>query len=385
MFWEILAWVGMGVPLWLLLSYSQARWLESFVPRMAVWPAVSILIAARDEAAALPACLASLGALDYPDLEILFVNDRSADATGDVLESSRVPGLRVIHVSELPDGWMGKNHALWLAGREARGEYLLFSDADVVFAPDTLRHAVQACHDLRADHLVAAPHLIQRGFWEQVFVAHFVALFGMNYQPGWVWLPFPYPYVGIGAFNMVRATAYHACGGHRNLRMSVLDDTGLGKLLKRHGYRQRFISAAHHVRVHWTSGLSGIIGGLEKNVYGAFGYRLPLLLGAVSASLLTALTPFVLVATGRGRLALLLTLVITLCSAVYGRKFGAARWAGLACPLGALLIAWVMLRAAWLTERRGGVRWRETFYPLTELRAFRSAKTSEAGPRKHSS
>src|SRR5262249_30095434 len=131
----------------LRVAYGAVRlpWLKDFAPASdSECPRISILFAARDEEEKLPAALATLANLDYPNLEIIGVDDRSEDATGLILDESaaRQTWLKPLHIRELPKGWLGKPHALQKAYEAASGEWLLFTDADVRFQPDVLRRAV---------------------------------------------------------------------------------------------------------------------------------------------------------------------------------------------------------------------------------------------------
>jgi cellulose synthase/poly-beta-1,6-N-acetylglucosamine synthase-like glycosyltransferase len=126
-------------------------------------PRVSIVVAARNEAAMIESAVRSLLTIDYPDYELIVVDDRSEDATGEILERLKAEiGTRLVavHVRELPAGWLGKTHAMWRAAREATGEWILFSDADVVHAPQALRRAVHYAEQERAGHMVLFPTML---------------------------------------------------------------------------------------------------------------------------------------------------------------------------------------------------------------------------------
>ena len=131
-------------------------------------PTLSVLVPACNEASTLERAMQSLLAMDYPRLEIIAVNDRSTDGTGELLErlAAANPRLRVRHVTALPSGWLGKNHALHIASQEATGDWLLFTDADVVYTPDALLRAVSYARRVGADHLVVSPRIDTCDFWE---------------------------------------------------------------------------------------------------------------------------------------------------------------------------------------------------------------------------
>ncbi|MCE7874966.1 glycosyltransferase, partial [bacterium CPR1] len=142
-------------------------------------PGLSIVVAASNEEHTVQAAMSSLLALDYPDLQVIVVNDRSTDRTGDLLErlAARDGRLTVHHVRTLPPGWLGKTHALQQGAGLARHELILFTDADVHFSPDSLRRAVAALQAMDLDHLVVTPWIEARGLIEQVFVSYFNVMF----------------------------------------------------------------------------------------------------------------------------------------------------------------------------------------------------------------
>ena len=163
-----------GFLFWLLLGADRFRGVRKVPvvrdveePVPTAYPSLSVVVPARDEERAAGESVRSMVAQEYPGpLEVVTVDDRSADRTGEILESLRAetPGLlRVLRVKELPEGWLGKNHALFLGAAEARGDWLLFTDADVVFAPDCFRKAVSYAVGNGLDHLALAPELFSRG------------------------------------------------------------------------------------------------------------------------------------------------------------------------------------------------------------------------------
>src|SRR5690606_31145145 len=148
----------------------------------------------------------------YPDFEIVAVDDRSTDATGAILDrlAAEDPRLRVVHIAELPPGWLGKNHALWLGARESTGQWLLFTDADVVLEPTALGRAVEFARTRGLDHLTVAPQLVLPSLAVQAFVGTFLTLFSLFARPWRCRDPRSRAHLGIGAFNLLRREAYWA-------------------------------------------------------------------------------------------------------------------------------------------------------------------------------
>jgi len=223
-------------------------------------PRVSIIVPARNEAEHIRETLVQLLALDYSNYEIIAVNDRSTDRTGEIMDevaenvllhdrgvmlhaeadrSVRHTRLQVIHIAELPSGWLGKTHAMWAAGLQATGEWLLFTDADVLFKPDALRRAMAYAESERADHVVLFPRMIMKRPGERMMIAFFQALFVFGHRPWKVADPKSQDHMGVGAFNLVRRSVYDAVGTYRALRMEVIDDMKLGKVIKNAGFVQR--------------------------------------------------------------------------------------------------------------------------------------------------
>src|SRR4030088_1001063 len=162
----------------LRVAYGAIRlpWIKDFAPASdADCPRISILFAARDDEEKLSVALATLMEIDYPGLEVIAVDDRSKDATGRILDefAAAHPRLRVVHVTQLPSGWLGKPHALQKAYEACTGDWLLFTDADVRFKPDVLRRAIALAKTSNLDHLTLMGDVEMVGFWETVLITFF--------------------------------------------------------------------------------------------------------------------------------------------------------------------------------------------------------------------
>lgn len=336
-------------------------------------PSIAVLFAARDEAEKLPHALATLLAQDYPDYEVVAVNDRSQDATPQILDNFARANhhLKVVHLSALPPGWLGKPHALWQAYQHARGDWFVFTDADVRFAPDLLRRAVALTQARGWDHLSLVIQIDLEGFWEKVTVNYFGLGFVFGAQPWQADNPKSRSYVGVGAFQLLRRSAYEAIGTHQRLAMEVVEDMKLGKLVKLGGFRSGVAFAGSMVRVRWYSGLRNLIRGVTKNLFAGCGYRLSWALGGITAAFLISILPFLglLFASGWPRaLAGAAALLAIALHAYLIWPTPVSPLYALTHPLGALFFCYMMLRSTVVTLWRGGVEWRDTFYPLEELR-----------------
>ena len=339
-------------------------------------PAISIVVAARNEARGIEAALRSLLGQDAPRLEVIVVDDRSGDATGAILDrvAAAEPRLRVVHVAELPPGWLGKNHALWLGAGAAAGELILFTDADVVMAPDTLRRAAAFMRQERLDHLPAAMHVDMPGWLLQAFGVTFGVLFSLFTRPWKAKDPKSMTHVGVGAFNLIRADAYRRIGTHRAIAMRPDDDLKLGKLVKLHGLRQDFVNATRHVRVEWYHSVPEAIHGLRKNGFAGVDYRLWLVLVTTVLQPLFFIWPFIAVfaTTGPTRILNLVTVAAILVVFAGGAREQRVRWwYGFAWPLCIALFLVCIWNATLYALIHRGIEWRGTHYSLDELKANR--------------
>ncbi|MHB8541484.1 MAG: glycosyltransferase family 2 protein, partial [Candidatus Acidiferrales bacterium] len=333
----------------------------------------SILFAARDEAAKLPAALASLLALDYPNYEVIAVDDRSADATPRILDefAQRDSKLRVIHITDLPQGWLGKPHALEMAYRESSGEWLVFTDADVQFAPDLLRRTLALAEQERADHLTLLAGLDLRGFWEPTTVGYLGVCFAVGVRPWQTSNPKSKVYMGVGAFQQIRRSTYEAIGTHRRLAMEVLDDMKLGKLVKQHGFRSSVAPSEKFLEIRWQEGIGNVIKGMTKNMFAGFDFSAARALGAVLGIFVISVLPFLGAVFARGPAQIAAGIgaaVAIVFEAQVMTQARASRWFGLTHALGALVVCYIIVRSMVVTLARGGVLWRGTFYALEELK-----------------
>lgn len=365
----------LAADLW--LGVTRMRALHDYRPVAADRaPTLSVVVAARNEQRWIEAALSSLLAQDYPQLEVVAVNDRSADATGAILDQMAAgdPRLKVVHVERLPSGWLGKNHALQLGAAAAGGELLLFTDADVVMAPSTLGRAVTALRRERLDQLSALPDVPLPDPWLEAFAG----VFGMNFlwflRPWKARDPHSKRYIGIGAFTLLRAAAYRAVGGHRPIAMRPDDDIKLGKLIKKSGYRQELLLGQKLLTVEWYASFQEMVDGLMKNAYAGLDYRLWLALLVTAGQLGLFVWPYLALCLTSGPtwwLNLAAALLVSTALAAGARSRHGAWRAALAAPVMALLTVFILWRAIGLTYYHGGIRWRDTHYPLAALKANR--------------
>jgi cellulose synthase/poly-beta-1,6-N-acetylglucosamine synthase-like glycosyltransferase len=339
-------------------------------------PALSVILAARDEERSVGESLPSMLAQVYSGMiEVLAVNDRSTDRTGEILEelATKHPDrLRVLDVESLPDGWLGKTHALYAGATQARGEWLLFTDADVIFTPSCTDKAVRYATTNGLDHLTLPPEIVCRSVLLRSFVAAFTLVFEMTQRPWRVGDPQTQEHVGVGAFNLIRKDAYEWSGTHRAIRMRPDDDMKLAKLLKRHGFRQGVACGVGLISVEWHQTLPDAVRGLSKSMFSGLDYRIGATVAGVLMLLLTSVLPVFGLFSRKttGTLCRLNILSTFLVYAYRARLFGddTPRWYAVLHPLGICVFIYAMLRSASTTLAGGGIEWRGTRYPLKDLK-----------------
>ncbi|HXZ12652.1 MAG TPA: glycosyltransferase [Candidatus Sulfotelmatobacter sp.] len=335
-------------------------------------PTVSILFTARDEAEKLPAALETFLALDYPRLEVVAVDDRSEDATPQILGAAqRDSRLKFVRVNELPAGWLGKPHGLQKAFENSSGEWLVFTDADVHFSRDLLRRSVALAQKERWDHLTLLSSVEMHSPGEKITMTFFAMGFLMGVRPWRVHDPRSKGYAGVGAFQMIRRSAYEVMGEHRRLAMEVVDDMKLGKLVKEAGIRSGVAKAWDRVRVRWHAGVGNIVRGTTKNFFAAAGYNLGLAIFQLGMLLLVCVLPWVALPFLRGWALVLDAIAVGMTIAMEAGvaiEVGISPVYALTEPVGALVFSWMLARSVIVTLWSGGITWRGTFYPLEDLR-----------------
>jgi glycosyltransferase involved in cell wall biosynthesis len=337
-------------------------------------PSVAIVVPARNEEESIEQALLRLEALDYDNYQIIAINDRSTDKTGEIMDRVAAASsgkLKVVHVRELPSGWMGKVHAMWSAARETSADWLLFTDADVMFRSDCLRRAIAYAETRRADHVVVLPQIIMQRFTEKMMIAFFQLLFVFGHRPWKVSDPKTKDHMGVGAFNMVRRSAYEAVGTFERLRMEVVDDMKLGKVVKEGGFSQHVVFGDDLIRIRWAHGARGVVNNLTKNFFAVMSFQTwRALLSCLGMAILNYL-PFigVLIAHGWARVpyAVALASMLFLYSGIW-KQAEIHPWYFFLHPVSTSLFIYTMLRSTFVTLHNDGVNWRGTHYALEELR-----------------
>jgi glycosyltransferase involved in cell wall biosynthesis len=330
----------------------------------------SVIVAARDEELRIEDAVLHLLAQRDVRLEVVVVDDRSTDRTEEILGrmTRHNDRVRTQRVHELPDGWLGKCHACHLGAASARGDWLLFTDADCWLKPDVVARALRVAEREGVDHVTLTPGIgatnLGARAWHLAFLISLANwLSGVNRDR-------PKSYLGLGAFNLVRAVAYRECGGYEALRLTVLDDVRLGLLLRRAGKRTRGFIGGDDAECHWGTTVREMIKVMEKNYFAAIDFRLAtaLAVGFGGALLWCFAIVGLYTGTAAGVAAGLAMLTLSVPAYILARRLGWSGASALLTPLVFPLLFYAMLNSTWVTTRQGGVYWRNTFYPLDMLR-----------------
>jgi glycosyltransferase involved in cell wall biosynthesis len=357
-----------------VLSLKRIPTLQSFP---APPPTLSVIIAVRDEAARIEKTVRQVLAQQGVDLQLIVVNDRSRDATPQILNqlTHEFPRLKTITIETLPANWIGKCHAMHVGAQSATGDWLLFTDGDIWLSPDAAPRAIAAAQSLNVQPLTLTPrqHLPDNqkptALYQSVMLMFHLI---MNVHLGRANRDCPNSMAGIGAFNLIRADTYKKIGGHESLRLEVADDMKLGLLVRRANLKSRALIGDDVVECDWAATIPGLKRALEKNMWAGINFSLPLailltlFLGSLWAIPILAL--FYLPAPSAFFAAIGLPLPILIAS-VQAAKNRWRLWPALLAPIAGPIIAGVLWNSIFTTLRQGGIRWRDTFYPLALLRS----------------
>lgn len=351
--------------LFLYYTYRGQKLLEALSPgSISVLPKISIIIAVKDGAKELEVTLRKLTSIDYENLEVIVVNDRSKDLTAEVIKNfqQNSPHLFSVHVTDLPHGWLGKVHALNEGVKLASGDFFLFMDADIRINGSVLKSAVAVCEEKNLDHLGVLPRTLHGDFWLNLMMSTSMLLFTLSAK---LWIPVekrPLKSIkGVGAFNFVRKSAFIKTEGFSWLRMDVADDVALAQLIAMNGGLSHLMKAGPDgPELDWYRNFYQLVLGLEKNIVGGFtNYKLSLVIFMSFASILALYIQMLWPV-------LLLTFIFTLMVRRYSSYSLSVVFS---FPLGIALLGCILLRSSYICFTRGGISWSGTFYPLKDLKA----------------
>jgi len=340
---------------------------------------VSIIIPARDEEKNIGNCLSHLMKQDYPNYEILVVDDRSSDRTPHLLENfkrlSPVP-FKIIRIEKLPPGWTGKNHAMHVASKAATGDWLLFTDADTTHASDSVRAALQEALSRKADFLTLAPQVECRSFWEHTVQPLAVSSLALWFKATELNEEGSGTVLANGQFILVKKNIYEAIGGNESVKTEVIEDVELAKKIKAAGSRVLFLNGTEIYSTRMYTSLAQIFKGWTRIFIHLFEKKIPLILHKVFLFIFFSLLPFAVLSyekflwlSGSSSFdAAIFTLSAVVCSWIVlvrfigNRLLKANPWYAFLHPLGSAVMAWLLLVCVGRILSGGRSEWRGDRY-----------------------
>ena len=343
-------------------------------PADAPRPTVSVVIAARNEAADLPATLDSLLAQDYPALEIVVVEGGSTDGTREVVDA-RAPRVRRVDEPALPSGWVGKNWACWTGARATSGEWILFLDADVRTAPSAVRTTLRWAQREHADLATLAPSVEMGSFWERLVLPFYVQVVLTYFRTPRVNRPGSRAAMANGQYWLVRRQTYEAMGGHEAVRTRILEDVAIARRYRAAGRTLRVAWAPALARTRMYRDRTEMFEGLLKNVHGEE-FSAPRLVGFLAGLVGLFLLPLAVLPLGgwigSGPIA---ALGAVLAVALFGKHIVFARSIGAPAAYGLLYPAAVGFYLVLITTslvrgvRRQSVVWKGRRYAVRDAQS----------------
>ena len=341
-----------------------------------VWPRVSVIIPACNEADNIEAAVQSHLQSTYPDIEFVIVDDRSTDGTSRIVDrlAENDPRIQVFHITELPENWLGKVHAMQTGQQEATGQWLLFTDADVHIRPDTLTKTIAFAESEQKDFLTVIPRFLPTGnpFLDAAATQSIYGIFA----GARVWNvedPNARQVAGFGAFILVRRSAFEKTRGFEWLRLEVADDLGIGLLMKQSGARCSLLNARDDVSLHFYGSIAEIKSSHEKGGFAIMGrYSLARLFIFAMLFLALDLLPFAgFLPVGVPWLPVLWIIAVAFRIGVLGVFVYPIKrpiLSAILFPMGSLIHNLLLIRSGFVGWRNQGVLWRGTFYPVDLLR-----------------
>ncbi|MBC7878073.1 MAG: glycosyltransferase [Anaerolineales bacterium] len=344
-------------------------------------PLISICIPARNEELNIRKCVEAMLMQDYPNFEVIVLDDRSTDKTSKILLelANQNDMLKIISGSDLPAGWAGKPHALYQASAVAQGEWLCFVDADTFLKPTALSSCYVKALETEADLFTVLTEQILGSFWEKVVMPLVMTALSVGFSPRKVNDPSKRDAVANGQFIMIKRSVYDAIGGHERVKDHIVEDKAIAELVKWNGYRLIIADGMQVIRTRMYTSFTTMWEGWTKNIYlGLREHSAMLLLGAFGASLalvaalflpIWPILGFVWYLKGGQWLAIgvIFQSLMIWCVLLYARarvalKMEISIWYIFTTTLGAGIFASMMLTSAWKVISGQGVTWRGRKY-----------------------
>lgn len=366
---------------WIHNQYHLDIIVEPATPPAASAPLISICIPARNEENNIRNCVESVLAQDYPNIEVIVLDDRSTDTTLTQLKVIAVRDSRLlpIHGSDLPEGWAGKPHALFQASAAAHGEWLCFVDADTFLAPQAISSCYVKALETKADLFTTMNEQVLGSFWEKVVMPLVMTALSVGFSPRKVNDPSKQDAVANGQFIMIKRSIYNSIGGHEKVKDQIVEDKAIAEQVKWNGHRLIIADGKKVIRTRMYTSLPSMWEGWTKNIYlGLRGHPSMLILGAFGATLALIAALFLPLWPLLGinwyfnngawlAIAVLIQSLIVWGTLIFfraqvARKMNISAWYALTTPLGAGIFAAMMLASAWKVISGQGVTWRGRKY-----------------------
>ena len=347
------------------------------------WRKISIVIPACNEEDTIESAIVDLLKVNYANLEIVIVNDRSIDRTGEIINRLAATDSRIkaVHIDHLPEGWLGKVHALQRGLEFTSGRWVLFMDADVHFAPDAIKKAVLHAYNNQLDFLAVIPDISAPGLLLQMGMAQLFHQASILLDPRRVNDPRHKICYGQGAFMLLRRNVYERSEGLEWLKMEAVDDTGLAILMRRAGAKMGVISGLNEISIEWYKTFPALVKGLEKNSFAVCQYRVSILVAGIFAALFLVAGYTIAPFFSHSVIVRCLSVAATLLYLVAIRAqlktiLKVPLKAVLLFPISSFFLPLICIRAAILLKWRGGLTWRGTFYSINELKTGQRVRPS---------
>ena len=340
------------------------------VPQLSNWPSISMVIPACNEETTIESALLRVLDIDYPNIQIIVVNDRSTDQTGEIINriAQSYPQIQVIHISTLPQGWLGKINALHRGTQLAQGEYLIYADADIHFHPQCFKRAIAYADHYQLDYLSAIPCFHGKSWILRSLIFAFSGLFIATTRLGSVNRDRKGAYGGVGVFQMIRTRFFQETPGWAWLKLEIGDDMAMAMMCHVHHARARFVRASELISLTWYPSVSALIKGLEKNSFPvAMRFSILRSITLCSFVLCLVLSPWCMIASGELYVGFGFIMIQTMMLLAIP-AMGASWVERILSPFFFPLLIFIIVRSMWVTIRQGGVRWRGTFYSVEELK-----------------
>lgn len=319
-------------------------------------PKISVIIPARNEERNIGNCLAHILKQNYPNYEVIVVDDRSTDSTPEILKNFGTR-IRVVRIEKLPPGWTGKNYAMFAGSRITTGEWLLFTDADTTHKPESLSTAMACVLERKLDFLTLAPETESKSFWEKTIQPLASSSLAIWFEPEKINDPGNELVLANGQFIFVKKEAYEKTGGNEAVKAEVVEDVALAKKMKRMGFRIAFLNGIHLYRTRMYNSLKEIKTGWKRILVYLFDKNIPAMLHKIFLFLFFSLLPYAVLITEIAfkiwkpvyfsptvfYLSLSLCILISAVRFIGNKMVKSNPWYGLLHPLGSLLMVWILL------------------------------------------